>query len=285
MNVENVAGIDVEMIQATDYPWSGKVSITVNPKVRKNFSIRIRVPNRSVSSLYTSTTDSNSILSLAVNGSAVKPKIGKGYAVITRTWKSGDKIGAVFPMKVQRVRASDKIVADRGRVALRYGPLVYNIEAVDQDIAQIPAPESALTPEWKGDLLGGVMVIKGAFANGATLMAIPNYARYNRMPAAAAGAPPVLHLLNYGYTLCIVKCMRTNIVLNDDLVREAMRYSTARSKRELVDDALRTLVRVRAEERRRQSYRDRLSDLERRLRGLTIRESSVDLLRQDREGR
>jgi Arc/MetJ family transcription regulator len=80
-------------------------------------------------------------------------------------------------------------------------------------------------------------------------------------------------------------CMRTNIVLNDDLVREAMRYSAARTKRALIEDALRTLVRVRAEERRRQSYRDRLSDLERRLRGLTIRESSLDLLRQDREGR
>lgn len=80
-------------------------------------------------------------------------------------------------------------------------------------------------------------------------------------------------------------CMRTNIVLNDDLVREAMRYSTARTKRALIEDALRTLVRVRAEEQRRQSYRDRLSDLERRLRGLTIRESSLHLLRQDREGK
>jgi hypothetical protein len=190
VNVENIAGTDVEMVQATDYPWSGKVSMTVNPKIRKNFSIRIRVPKRNVSGLYTSTTDANGIVSLAVNGSAVKPKIEKGYAVITRAWKAGDKIDLVFPMKVQRVRASDKIVADRGRVALRYGPLVYNIEAVDQDITQTLGPDSPLTTEWKGDLLGGVMVIKGTFANGATLMAVPNYARYNRMPAAAVEAPP-----------------------------------------------------------------------------------------------
>jgi hypothetical protein len=120
----------------------------------------------------------------------VKPKIEKGYAVITRAWKAGDKIDLVFPMKVQHVKASDKIVADQGRVALRYGPLVYNIEAVDQDIAQTLSPDSPLTAEWNGDLLGGVMVIKGTFANGATLMAIPNYARYNRMPAAAVEAPP-----------------------------------------------------------------------------------------------
>jgi hypothetical protein len=37
-----------------------------------------------------------------------------------------------------------------------------------------------LATEWKGDLLVGVMVIKGAFANGAPLTAIPNYARLNR---------------------------------------------------------------------------------------------------------
>ena len=32
INVENVAGTDVEMVQKTDYPWSGKVAITVNPE-------------------------------------------------------------------------------------------------------------------------------------------------------------------------------------------------------------------------------------------------------------
>jgi len=31
VKVGNVAGTDVEMVQATDYPWNGEVSITVNP--------------------------------------------------------------------------------------------------------------------------------------------------------------------------------------------------------------------------------------------------------------
>jgi len=34
-----------------------------------------------------------------------------------------------------------------------------------------------------GDLLGGVMVIKGKFADGSPMIAIPNYARMNREPA------------------------------------------------------------------------------------------------------
>ncbi len=36
--------------------------------------------------------------------------------------------------------------------------------------------------------------------------------------------------------------MRTNIVLDDDLVDEAMRFSHAKTKREVVDLALRELV-------------------------------------------
>ncbi len=62
----------------------------------------------------------------------------------TRDWKAGDRIELVLPMKVQRVRASERIAADRGRVALRYGPLVYNIEKVDQDIDKALAPDRRL---------------------------------------------------------------------------------------------------------------------------------------------
>jgi hypothetical protein len=120
----------------------------------------------------------------------VKPVIDKGYAVITRSWKAGDRIEAVLPLKVQRVRADEKIEADRNRVALRYGPLIYNIEQVDQDITKALSPDSPLTTEWRGDLLGGVMVIKGKFADGSPMLAIPNYARTNRDPAAPYETPP-----------------------------------------------------------------------------------------------
>ncbi len=188
MMVEKVAGTDVQMIQKTDYPWSGTVSITVNPAAQKSFSIRIRVPDRSVSELYTAAPESNGITSITVNGSAVTPTIEKGYAVITRTWKPGDKIDLVLPMKVQRIKASDKIAATSGRVALRYGPLIYSAEQVDQDITKVLDPKSALTTEWKADLLSGVLAIKGAWADGSALMAIPNYARNNRDSTAPRGS-------------------------------------------------------------------------------------------------
>jgi DUF1680 family protein len=187
VTVEDVADTDVQMVQVTDYPWSGDVSITVNPAVQKNFSVKVRVPNRSVSDLYTSAPQSDGITSISVNGSVITPPVQKGYAVITRNWKAGDKIDLVLPMKVQRTKASDKIDATTGRVALRYGPLIYNVEQVDQDITKILRPDSVLTTEWRGDLLGGVMVIKGTWADGSALTAIPNYARNNRDSAAGPG--------------------------------------------------------------------------------------------------
>jgi hypothetical protein len=127
-----------------------------------------------------------------VNGAAVKPLIDKGYAVISRTWKAGDRIDLDLPLKAQRVRGVETVAATRGRVALRFGPLVYNIEQVDQDLNQVLDANSPLTAEWNGDLLGGVMVIKGIFAGGAKLTAIPNYVRNNRgpVPDPAKVAPP-----------------------------------------------------------------------------------------------
>ena len=189
ITIDNVAGTDVEMVQDTNYPWSGNVEITVNPKVRKTFAINIRIPTRDVSNLYSATPKADGMSSLMVNGRAVKPVLVNGYASVTRTWTAGDKIEFVLPMRIQRVRADDKIAANIGRVALRYGPLMYNIEKVDQDIDGVLPPDAPLTAQWRGDLLGGVTVITGAFASGAPMMAIPNYARFNRNPAVPPPPP------------------------------------------------------------------------------------------------
>ncbi len=190
INVEKVAGTDVQMVQKTDYPWSGDVSITVNPARTTKFSIRIRVPDRSVSELYAGTPECNGITSLSVNGKTVKPKIKNGYAVITRKWKSGDKIDVKLPMTIQRIKASEKIAATKGQVALRYGPLIYCVEAADQELGKVLAPEAPLTTEWKGDLLGGVLVIKGTWSDGSPMTAIPYYARDNRIERQAGPEGP-----------------------------------------------------------------------------------------------
>ena len=180
INVEHVAGTDVEMVQKTDYPWSGSISITVNPKVSKKFSVYVRVPDRTTSELYTPTPEVSGIKSLAVNGQRFSPKIENGYAVITREWKAGDQIELVLPVEIQVVKADEHIAADRGRIALRYGPLIYNVETVDQPDLNLTPDLGSLKTEWRGDLLGGVISIKCIWSIGSSLLAFPNYARENR---------------------------------------------------------------------------------------------------------
>jgi uncharacterized protein len=192
-----VAGTDVEMVQATRYPWDGRVTLTVNPRTPSRFAVRIRVPKRDVSVLYRATPNGDGIARVAVNGAPVKPAEAHGYLEIRRLWKTGDTIDLVLPMPIQRVHGSDAIVAGanrpsptKDRVALRVGPLVYNIEQVDQDIDAALDPSARLVTEWRGALLDGVNVISGTFANGAPMMAVPNFARYNRHPPAPPPAPP-----------------------------------------------------------------------------------------------
>lgn len=119
---------------------------------------------------------------MSVNGKIIHPQIVNGYAVVKRQWKKGDKIDMELPMEIQRVKADDKVEADKGKIALRYGPLLYNVETADnQDITKQISNEP-LTPQWRGDLLNGVMTIKGTWADGSPLLAIPNYSRLNRIP-------------------------------------------------------------------------------------------------------
>ncbi|MCU0362562.1 MAG: glycoside hydrolase family 127 protein [Bacteroidales bacterium] len=178
--VENVTGTDVEMVQKTDYPWSGKVSFTVNPSKQKDFTLFIRVPNRTTSALYTPVPAVSGYKSLSVNGKKFNAKVVNGYAEIRRLWKYGDKVDIEFPMEVQTITADPRIEADRGRIALRYGPLIYNVERADQPDIDKYIGQGPLAAEWRPDLLNGVMTIKGQWSDGTPLLAIPNYARSNR---------------------------------------------------------------------------------------------------------
>ncbi len=179
IKVENVAGTNIQMVQKTDYPWSGNISITVNPEESKEFTVYVRVPDRHTSDLYTAVPEVSGYKSLSVNGTPYQADVVNGYAEITRKWEAGDKIDMVLPMEVQRITSDDKVEANRGEVALRYGPLIYSVEKTDQDISGAIGNDP-LVPEWRGDLLDGVMVIKGKWADGSPLLAIPYWARNNR---------------------------------------------------------------------------------------------------------
>lgn len=46
------------------------------------------------------------------------------------------------------------------------------------------------------------------------------------------------------FKVCILMCMRTNIVINDELMRLAKKLSGITTKRELVEEALKTFISV-----------------------------------------
>ncbi len=181
IKVDKIAGTNVEMVQKTDYPWSGKINMTVNPEQSKLFTVYVRIPNRQTSELYTPVPQVKVLKSMSINGQVIHPKIVNGYAVVRRTWKKGDKIAMELPMEVQRVTADDKVEADKGKIALRYGPLLYNVETADnKDIAK-GISNQPLSIKWQGDMLKGIMTINGTWADGSPLLAIPNYTRLNRI--------------------------------------------------------------------------------------------------------
>ena len=82
INVEKVSAsggkTDVQMVQKTDYPWSGNVSITVNPKESKTFTVYVRVPNREHQRALHRNARRSAAFSLAVNGQKMTPQNGQG---------------------------------------------------------------------------------------------------------------------------------------------------------------------------------------------------------------
>ncbi len=185
IHVGDVAGTPVEVIQKTEYPWKGNIAITINPDKARRFTLYVRIPNRNTSRLYTESPALHGVDRLLLNGEAVQPRIERGYAVITREWKRGDHVELDLPLEPQRVSADERIKADLGSIALKYGPLVYNVERADQASMDQGLSDDPLHTEWRPDLLGGVMVIKGTWKDGSPMTAIPNYARMNRVPPPA----------------------------------------------------------------------------------------------------
>ena len=90
--------------------------------------------------------------------------LDKGFARIRRQWKKGDTIDVVFPMDPRRVVANEAVKDTAGKSAIERGPLVYCLEGADNGgrVLNLLLPdEIALVPEWRPDLLKGVVVVKG----------------------------------------------------------------------------------------------------------------------------
>ena len=159
----------VKLTQQTQYPWKSAVNISVEPEKSDTFAIYVRIPgwaqNRCMpSDLYEFHKAVHEEVGLKVNGKPVSLNTERGFACINRKWQKGDTIELNLPMPIRRVIAHPDVKADRGKVALQRGPIVFCLEWPDNDgkVLNLVIPDNAkLKAEYRPDLLSGVMVITG----------------------------------------------------------------------------------------------------------------------------
>jgi DUF1680 family protein len=183
----------VQIAQETRYPWEGTVKMTVTPKGDGEFTIHVRIPGwarnqASPTGLYAFTDTSDAPAVLKVNGQPVPLAIEKGYVAIARQWKAGDTIDLNLPMPVRRVLANDPVMADRGRVTLQRGPIVYCAEWPDNGghVRNLVLPRDALLKtEFRPELLKGVVRISG---NGEAL-SLDKEGKVHRKPQLITAIP------------------------------------------------------------------------------------------------
>lgn len=164
-------GRTVRLKQTTDYPWNGDVKIVIESSKAGEFDLHIRIPGWCLGAaapddLYQASNHPlNGAAHLKVNGKpVVNLEIVRGYATLHRHWKSGDVVQLTLDMPVQRVTANAHVEADKGRVALMRGPMVYCFEGADNGAAvqNLVIPSGTeFTPEYRSNLLGGVTVLTG----------------------------------------------------------------------------------------------------------------------------
>jgi hypothetical protein len=77
--------------------------------------------------------------------------------------------------------------------------------------------------------------------------------------------------------------MRTNIDLDENLIREAKRYSSARTKRGIVEEALRAFVDMKTREQQWKKWDKQYQKIIKKTANLHFEESAADLIRADRD--
>lgn len=131
---------DITIEQKTDYPWDGKIDITVAKlKGKKDFTLKLRIPAWCEGA------------TVSVNGEACNIDTqSESYIAVSRKWKKGDVLTLNMPMKTKLIEANPLVEESRGQIAVQRGPVVYCLESNDingLDIDNIAIPlDAKFTP-------------------------------------------------------------------------------------------------------------------------------------------
>lgn len=159
----------VRITQKANFPWDGKVEILVNPESNGKFILKIRIPGWAQNEalpggLYKFTNQDTEPVKLKVNGEVYELKLVDGYAIISRTWRSDDRVEVEFPMPVRKVIADDRVKEDKDKIAFQRGPVIYCAEWPDNNTGNvldlIVNKDAAFTTDFESSFLEGTQVIK-----------------------------------------------------------------------------------------------------------------------------
>ena len=199
----NRGGGDIRLEIATDYPWDGRVGVTVSATPRRRWTLSLRVP------------DWCRAATLAINGVSRAVAPDEEYVRVARAWEPGDLVELGLEMPARITVPDPRIDSVRGCAAIERGPLVYCLEEADLP-AGVQLEDVLLPPEARSGLADGPELPRGirtirtaAFVNPAfadsgwpyhdvseertrdqragsqvTLSAIPYFAWANRKPGA-----------------------------------------------------------------------------------------------------
>jgi len=148
-----VKDVPIRLRQTSRYPWEGAIRLSIEPERDVELAVHLRLP--------TWCEDPQ----IKINGATVlEPEKVGGYLRVQRKWQHGDVLELTLHLPVRRLEAHPKVEADRDRVALQRGPLIYCFEAVDntgQVRNLVIPPDAPLRSNYRPDLLGGVVVLQG----------------------------------------------------------------------------------------------------------------------------
>jgi hypothetical protein len=174
MFMDNEALIDlgknkIKISQKADFPWHGRVIITINPEKRGKFTLKVRIPGWATNeaipgNLYRFTDKMSQPVTFMVNGENTPVSMADGYAVIARKWEAGDKVEFELPMTVRKIIADQRVWADANKIAMQRGPLVYCAEWPDNNSGEVLNmminEDASFTSEFDSTILNGVSVLR-----------------------------------------------------------------------------------------------------------------------------
>ncbi|WP_316795582.1 glycoside hydrolase family 127 protein [Pedobacter agri] len=113
-------GSKISLSQETNYPWDGKIKITVTETNSKAYSMFFRIPGWVAEP------------EISINGKLQLLQLPSGtFAELNRVWKKGDIIELILPMKVQFIESNPLVEENRNQIAVKRGPIVYCLESID----------------------------------------------------------------------------------------------------------------------------------------------------------